>query len=287
MGCGDRARENREAVDAVVADISEAWNAPVVDTHVHVFTTDMPLVGNPRHRPNYSFTAEDLIATLDKHGVSMAVIAAASPWGDYNDYTIAALRKYPRLRGTVILQPTVERIVLDEMKRDGVVGVRLPFVNMKDVPDVTSPEYRRLLRRVADLDWHVHPHIEGERLPQLLPGLEAAGVKIVIDHIGRPDPAKGINGEGFKAMLRSIEKGRTWVKLSAAYRFGADAAVWARELVKQAGPERLVWASDCPFVGEEGNITYQRTIEWLVSCVPDPAIRRKIVCDTPLRLYFS
>ena len=64
----------------------------------------------PRHSPNYSFTAEDLVATLDKHGVPMAVIAAASPWGDYNDYTIATLRKYPRLRGTVILKPTVERM---------------------------------------------------------------------------------------------------------------------------------------------------------------------------------
>lgn len=266
---------------------ADAWDTPVVDAHVHVFTTDMPLVANPRHRPDYSFSAEDLVATLDKHGVTLAVIAAASPWGDYNDYTIAALRKYPRLRGTVILKPTVERIVLDEMKRDGVVGVRLPFVSMKDVPDVTTPEYRRFLRRIADLDWHVHPHIEGEKLPHLLPGLEAAGVKIVIDHIGRPDPATGINGEGFKAMLRSIERGRTWVKLSAAYRLGSYTTDYAKELVKQAGTERLVWASDCPFVGEERNVTYQQTIDWLKDCVPDMATRRKIVCDTPIRLYFS
>ncbi|MGZ5867243.1 MAG: amidohydrolase family protein [Xanthobacteraceae bacterium] len=270
-----------------MAGTSDTWNTPVVDAHVHVFTTDMPLVANPRHVPTYSFTSEDLIATLDKHGVSMAVIAAASPWGDYNDYTIAALRKYPRLRGTVILKPTTERIVLDEMKRDGVVGVRLPFINMKDVPDVSGPDYRRFLKRIADLDWHIHAHIEGEKLPQLLPGLEAAGVKIVIDHIGRPDPATGINGEGFKALLRSIEKGRTWVKLSAAYRFGEYVTDCARELVKQAGPEQLVWASDCPFVGEEANITYQRTIDWLTDCVPDASIRRKIVCDTPLHLYFS
>ena len=112
-------------------------------------------------------------------------------------------------------------MVLEQMKRDGVVGVRLPFINMAQVPDVTTPEYRRFLYRLADLDWHVHPHIEGEKLPQLLPGLEAAGVKIVIDHIGRPDPETGVNGEGFRRMLASIEKGRTWVKLSAAYRLGA------------------------------------------------------------------
>jgi predicted TIM-barrel fold metal-dependent hydrolase len=59
-----------------------AWDTPVVDCHVHVFTTDMPLVANPRHAPTYDFTAEKLLSTLDAHGVTMAVIAAASPWGD-------------------------------------------------------------------------------------------------------------------------------------------------------------------------------------------------------------
>ena len=36
-----------------------------IDAHVHVFTTDMPLIDNPRHAPNYSFTYDELIATLD------------------------------------------------------------------------------------------------------------------------------------------------------------------------------------------------------------------------------
>src|SRR5262249_59287601 len=99
---------------------------PLVDAHVHVFTRDMPLIDNPRHAPTHSFTVEQLLATMDAHGVHYAVIAAASPWGDYNDYTIAALRAHPRLRGTVILKPTVERYILEAMKRDGLVGVRLP-----------------------------------------------------------------------------------------------------------------------------------------------------------------
>jgi predicted TIM-barrel fold metal-dependent hydrolase len=267
--------------------MTDAWSTPVVDSHVHVFKTDMPLIDKPRHRPTYSFTAEDLCKKLDDHGIPMAVIAAASPWSDYNDYTIASLRKYPRLRGTAILAPTTERIVLEDMKRSGIVGVRLSFVSMPQIPDVTTFEYRRFFKRLADLDMHVHPHIEGEKLPALLPHLEACGVKIVIDHVGRPDPKSGINGEGVNATLRSIEKGRTWVKLSAAYRLGPVAADVAKHLVAQAGAERMLWASDCPFVGEEKNVTYQQTIDWLNACIPDPATRRKIYCDTPLRLYFS
>jgi predicted TIM-barrel fold metal-dependent hydrolase len=215
------------------------------------------------------------------------VIAAASPWGSYNDYTIESLRRYPRLRGTVILDPTVERAVLDQMKRDGVVGVRLPFISMAQVPDVTTPEYRRFLKRLVDLDWHVHLHIEGEKLPQVLPGLEASGVRIVLDHLGRPEPKGGIASEGFAAMLKSIEKGRTWVKLSGGYRLGPQSPDYVRELVRRAPAERLVWASDCPFVGEEKHINYQQTIDWFNACVPDGRTRRAILCDTPLRLYFS
>ena len=47
---------------------------PLVDAHVHVFTQDMPLVDNPRHAPTYSFTVEQLIATMDAHGVQFGVI---------------------------------------------------------------------------------------------------------------------------------------------------------------------------------------------------------------------
>jgi predicted TIM-barrel fold metal-dependent hydrolase len=259
-----------------------------IDAHVHVFTTDMPLIDNPRHAPAYSFTHEQLIGILDSHGVQRAVIAAASPWGDYNDYILAALRAHPkRLRGTAIVNPTIDRFALEAMARDGMIGVRLPFIGLPKLPDITTFDYRALFRRLADLDWHVHPHVEGEDLPKILPTLEASGVKIVVDHLGRPDPRSGINSEGFKALLRSIDKGRTWVKVSAGYRLGAQAVAYARELVRVAGPDRLVWASDCPFVGHENQFPYQATIDWLNEAVPDAAARAKIFGETALQLYFN
>ena len=260
----------------------------IVDAHVHVFTRDMPLIDNPRHSPTYDFTHQDLIATMDAHGVQYAAIAAASPWGDYNDYTIAALRAHPRrLRGTAILKPTVERLVLEAMAKDGMVGVRLPFISLKQLPDIATFEYRSFLRRLADLDWHVHLHTEGENLPFLIPKIEACGVKLVIDHLGRPEPKAGINSDGFKAMLRSIEKGRTWVKVSGGYRLGPKSPDYARELVRSAGPDRLMWASDCPFVGHENEFGYQSTIDWLSDCISDSAARTKIFGETALMFYFG
>jgi predicted TIM-barrel fold metal-dependent hydrolase len=261
---------------------------PLVDSHVHVFTRDMPLVGKPRHRPDYDFTHGQLIETLDANGVALAVIAAASPWGDYNDYILAALRAHPgRLRGTAILSPMVGRSELEGMAREGFVGVRLPFMGMSELPDITGFDYRRFLRRLADLGWHVHLHVEGERLPQLLPVIEDSGVRLVIDHMGRPDPQSGIAGSGFKAMLGAVARGRTWVKLSAAYRQGSQSDGYARELVRAAGPDRLMWGSDCPFVGKENDVTYRQTVDWLVNCVPDAQARRKIFGETAFGFYFG
>jgi predicted TIM-barrel fold metal-dependent hydrolase len=259
-----------------------------IDAHVHVFTSDMPLIDNPRHAPKYSFTHDELIATLDSNGVDRAVIAAASPWGDYNDYILAALRAHRgRLRGTAIFKLPVERLVLEAMGRDGFVGMRLPFIGLPKLPDITTFEYRALFRRLADLGWHVHPHVDGEDLPKILPVLEASGVKIVVDHLGRPDPKSGINSDGFKALLRSIDKGRTWVKMSGGYRLGPQAIEIARELLRLAGPDRLVWASDCPFVGHEGQFPYRATIDWLVEAIPDAAARAKIFGATARELYFG
>jgi predicted TIM-barrel fold metal-dependent hydrolase len=173
------------------------------------------------------------------------------------------------------------------MGREGFVGMRLPFIGLPKLPDIGTFDYRALFRRVADLDWHVHPHVEGGDLPKILPVLEASGVKIVVDHLGRPDPKAGINSEGFKALLRSIDKGRTWVKISGGYRLGPQAREYARELVRVAGADRLVWASDCPFVGHEGQFPYQATIDWLVEAVPDVTARAKIFGATARDLYFN
>jgi predicted TIM-barrel fold metal-dependent hydrolase len=260
-----------------------------IDAHVHVFTNDMPLIDNPRHAPTYSFTHEELIATLDTNGVDRAVIAAASPWGDYNDYMLAALRAHGRrrLRATAIFRRPMERFELEAMSREGFCGIRLPFIGLPALPDIATFDYRALFRRLADLDWHVHPHVDGEDLLKILPVLEASGVKIVVDHLGRPEPTAGINSAGFKRLLASIDKGRTWVKVSGGYRLGPQAKDYARELLRVAGPDRLVWASDCPFVGHEGKFPYAATVDWLLDAIPDAKARARIFGETARALYFG
>jgi predicted TIM-barrel fold metal-dependent hydrolase len=276
-----------------------AEDPPVVDAHAHIFTSDMPVAASAWMRPDYGFTAEDYLRVLDAHGVHFGVIAGISIFGQYNDYMLEALRRHPRLRGTVNVDPATDRYTLERMKADGVVGIRLQLSRRSDLPDLGGEHWQLLLRRVADLNWHVHVALEGALMPRVLPALEVSGARVVLDHFAHPDPQQGLDGEGFQAVLRSIARGRTWVKLSAGFRLTwesrgngtpdpvamALARQCAERLLRGAGPERLVWGSDCPFVGHE-SVTYADTLRSFEEWVPSPVARRRM-SDTALRLYFS
>jgi len=272
---------------------------PIVDSHAHIFLRDMPMSRSAWFKPDYGFTADEYLDVLDSHGVHFGVIAGISIYGLYNDYMLEQLRKHKRLRGTANVLPTTDRYVLERMKQDGIVGVRLQLTRRASLPDLNDEDYQLLLKRLADLDLHVQVVVEAPHWPVVLGQLAKFGTKIVIDHFGHPDPERGVNCPGHEAVLRSVERGRTWVKLSGAYRLTwAEAGTPTRDprtvplarelaqsLLSNAGPERLLWGSDCPFVGHEAAVNFQQTLDDFVDWVPDPAMRRKI-SDTALKLYF-
>jgi predicted TIM-barrel fold metal-dependent hydrolase len=89
-------------------------------------------------------------------------------------------------------------------------------------------------------------------------------------------------------MVELIGNGRTWVKVSAAYRLGKEAAAsYGRALLERVGPERLLWASDCPFVGHEKEVAYRDTIDDVLAWLPEGAARDKVLYANAMALYFS
>jgi predicted TIM-barrel fold metal-dependent hydrolase len=273
---------------------------PIIDCHAHVFQADLPLSDRAWNRPSYGYSARQYLDVLDAHGVHFGVVAGISISGYYNDYMIEELRLHPRLRGTVIVPPTTDRYTLDRMKADGIVGVRLQLARSSALPDLSTEDYRLFLRRVADLDWHVHVAIEGERVEPVIEQLEASGVKIVLDHFAHPDPARAENCPGFVTALRSAARGRTWIKMSGDYRLHdlmtggtpiepsgeALANRIAPILLREVGPERLLWGSDAPFVGHEETMDFGRAIAALQRWVPDRDQRFRM-SQTALKFYFS
>lgn len=257
-----------------------------IDSHAHVFRRDLPLTPGYRHAPEHDAELPEFLSMLDAHGITHAVLTAPSFFGADNRFLLAALRAAPdRLRGTVIVAEDITHDELALMDRDGVVGVRFNMLRRDDLPDLRSASWRRVLRDIADLNWHVEIYVEGPKLPTLLaPALEA-GVKVVVDHFGSPDPARGVDCPGFRALLAAVREGRAWVKLSGPYRLGgADPLPYARALL-DAGPQQLVWASDWPWTQNSAGMSYSRCLRWLEDWVPDAALRERILGETPRALF--
>ena len=61
--------------------------------------------------------------------------------------------------------------------------------------------------------------------------------------------------------------------------------LYAQDLLRRVGPERLFWGSDAPFIGHEHVASYTLAIDRYRRCVPDIAARRAID-DNGYRFYF-
>jgi predicted TIM-barrel fold metal-dependent hydrolase len=65
------------------------------------------------------------------------------------------------------------------------------------------------------------------------------------------------------------------------------ARVAAPVLLEADGPDRLLWGSDWPHTNTELDrvTTYPKMLQSLAEWVPDAATRRKILQDTPTKLF--
>jgi predicted TIM-barrel fold metal-dependent hydrolase len=258
-----------------------------VDCHAHVMRRDLPLAPDRHSAPKRDCTVEEYLALLDANGISHGVLTAPSFYGTDNSLLLGALdRAAGRLRGTVIVAPDADRAALEAMGKRGAVGIRLNWFKRAALPDPASAEYQRLFATIRDLGWHVEIYLEGPLLAGVLPRIGESGAKVVIDHFGCPDPARGVACPGFRRILEGVRAGGTFVKLSASYRqSGADCRPYVDALLDAGGPQQLVWASDWPFVSHEDRVTYESCIDDLHRWVPDAATRRVILAETPVRLF--
>ncbi len=257
-----------------------------VDTHAHVFHRGLPFIPNRRYTPTYDASPEEFIALFEANGLSNGVIIPISILGTNNDYTVQSVAKSGgRLRGLAVVDPQKDVGKLAELDRGGLVGIRLNLIG-QPVPDVTTGAWRDLIAACRAIDWQVEVYDDARRLPELLTALVDSGVKVVVDHFGKPDPKLGVQDPGFQYLLGLGSTRRVWVKLSAPYRSSdATAAAAAPLLLKAFGPERLMWGSDWPHTGFEGKVSYATLLDQLKVWVPDAAERRIVLADTPAQLF--
>lgn len=261
------------------------------DCHSHIFG---PASTYP-YTPHRTYTPPDAPLKQYQHmlktlGISRAVIVQPSVYGTDNRATIDAVKAGgPNFRGVVVVDENVPERELEEMHAAGVRGVR---INLLYKSGIEVSDVRRLAERIAPFGWHLQMLIDVSEFADLRATMGELPVDTVFDHMGHMPTSIGTDHPGFQDMLSLLKDGRSWVKLSGAYRITtqthppySDVTPYAKAIVA-ANPERVLWATDWPHpyvnvpMPNDGDL-----LDMLLDWAPDQATRDRILADNPAKLY--
>ncbi len=258
------------------------------DTHMHVYDDRYPLDTKWTVAPPKGLAA-DYKQVQRQLGLERVVVVQPNAYGYDNSCTTDAIRDLgPQARGIAIVKPDVSDAELKRLHAAGVRGARCyvlpnPFVQWDDVPKIAA--------RVAPMGWHVQIQLDGRTLPQYDAVIRGLPTDVVIDHNGKFLEPVPPSDPAFQVLLRLLDTGRVWVKLSAPYetsKTGApeyeDVSALARALAKH-NPERCLWATNWPHPGRNPPPDNVDILDLLPDWVPDEATRKRILVDNPARLY--
>lgn len=269
-----------------VAKVKAPANA--CDCHMHIYDSRFPVAPNATLKPPDAHV-EDYRLLQKRIGTSRNVVVTPSTYGTDNACTLDAMAKIgPAARGVAVVDISVTD---GELKRLAGLGIRGIRFNLVQAGATSIEMLEPLSTRVNELGWHVQIHMLGDKIAENADLLQRLPSPIVFDHLGRiPQPA-GVDHPAFRVIVKLIDKGRTWVKLSGAYqdtKVGppsyADTSKVAQAYVK-AAPERLVWGSDWPHPTEKEKPDDAVLFDLLATWAPDEATRRRILVDSPAALY--
>ena len=233
-----------------------------IDAHSHVWTPDTsryPLTAGYRvdQMQPPSFTAEELLAHARPAGVDRVVLIQMSFYGFDNRYMLDCMDKYRGVFGGVAVIDDHANAPEDEMRRLAARGVRGFRIYPRDMPVERWLDHdgmQRMWRRGGE-DGLAMCHLVN---PDALPAIDRMCAKypdtpVVIDHFARIGVTGTIRDQDVAALGRLARHKQVRVKLSAFYALGKkqppydDLLPMIRRLVDAYGPERLMWATDCPF----------------------------------------
>lgn len=266
---------------------------PKIDCHVHVFDpVRFPYRADTHYRPagQELGTPAQLRQVMQTYGTGYALLVQPnSGYGPDNDCMLDTIANGDgRLRGIAIVANDATREELHRLKAEGVVGVAWNATHY-------GADYyaggEALLDKLVALDMFVDVQVEHDQLLALRPMLERTGVRVLVDHCGRPTPEAGLGQPGFRALLDLGRTGRAYVKLSGAIKFSRepsphpDARQYVEALVDAFTLDRCLWASDWPYLRAPARVDYGVLLGRLLALFPDASDRRKLLWDTPQRLF--
>ena len=255
---------------------------------MHIFEERFPLA------PTATFKPPDAPVSAYRKvqrelGLTRVVVVQPSGYGFDNRCTLEAIAALgPDARGVAVVQPDVTDAELERLTGAGIRGVRFHMFGGGVLP---WDALEGLAARVLPYGWHVQLQMDGRDLPLHETRLSNLPSSFVIDHVGKFLQPVTPEHPGFKALLRLLDSGKCWVKLSAPYetsKVGSphyeDVAVLARQLAK-ANPDRCVWASNWPHPNQNPVPSTPAMLDLLLEWTDDESTRTRILVDNPAKLY--
>lgn len=268
------------------------------DGHMHIVDTKrFPLSSNANYKPHEA-SLESALINARELNLPKLVFVQPSPYGTDNACLIDALKAVGshRGRGVVALDPAqTSPEKLREWHTLGVRGVRLNFKSMGQKP--SQQDITQLLQAYADAlrpmkTWILQLYVDLAVLVDIEPILPRLGVKVVFDHYGSPpvvnsDPTQLL---GWQSLIRMMQSGLAYVKISAPYRLSTDPSYadlehMTKELLQVRGGKSVVFASDWPHTRYEGvciSLFMENCLKW---CDHDQSLSNNLFRDNAKALW--
>lgn len=265
--------------------------AGACDCHIHVYELQRyPLAPTATFGPPQA-SWDDYLQVRRGLGLSRAVIVQATGYGYDNRCALEALAlSQGSARMIATLPADTPMAQLRQLHEAGVRGVRFMMIpNSGGL--MRWDDLEPMARRIAELGWVINLQLDGCDLAEYEARLAGLPCQVSIDHNGKFLTPVPVSHPGFQALLRLLDGGHVWVKLSAPYETSQsgpprydDVSVLARALAA-ANPDRCLWASNYPHPGRPDRPDNGDMLDMLLQWAPDEAVRRKILVDNPARLY--
>jgi D-galactarolactone isomerase len=260
------------------------------DTHMHCYDEAVP--GTPGTPMPGHFPAGDYhLEVRQRLGLERVIVVQPNAYGDDNRVTLDAIRTLgDGARGVAVVKPDVPDAEIERLTRAGIRGLRIMTLLGGTLGFDVMDE---LMARVHAVGWHANIQLDGRDLPRHEVQIKRLPGRFVIDHTGKFLEPVSPEHPAFRSLLRLVDTGRCWVKLSAPYetsRVGPpgydDVGRLARALVRHA-PERMLWASNWPHppARKPAPPDDAALLDLLLDWAPDDRTRAKILSDNPAELY--
>ncbi len=274
----------------VSTEITPRLKAPAgaCDTHMHFYNARFPSAPTALMTPPDAWI-DGYRAIQKRLHLERVVVVQPTTYGTDNSCQLEAMKAFGEgARGVMVADTSTSEEELERLNSLGVRGVRFHMLPGGAVPWDIMEE---MAARVNNLGWHVQLQMNGREFPQWEALLRRLPCSLVVDHVGRFMGPVPTDDPAFRVLLKLLETGRCWVKLSAPYESSesgppdwADVAPEARALAV-AAPERMLWASNWPHPGQQSPPDEADLLDLLLDWVADEKTRKRILVDNPAVLY--